>query len=96
LIRFLDQVDRVKFAPERADNHHEAIQEALSTWEPRVATLQSQLRLKPQGRSRRKAAGPRSADSNSGKSGDNRIGQGRVMAGHFGWSNSGPPAAPPR
>jgi hypothetical protein len=47
LIRFLDQVDRVKFAPERADNHQEAIVEALVTWEPRVARFQARIRAKP-------------------------------------------------
>src|SRR5262249_11839414 len=51
LIRFLDQVDRVKFAPERADNHQEAILEALGSWEPRVTTFQARIRIKPRGRS---------------------------------------------
>jgi hypothetical protein len=52
LIRFLDQIDRVKFAPERSDNHHAAIQEALRSWEPRVATLRARIRAKPRNRSR--------------------------------------------
>ena len=63
LIRFLDQIDRVKFAPERSDNHHEAIQEALVSWEPRVATLQARIRVKPRGRAKAKVARSRSSDS---------------------------------
>jgi hypothetical protein len=61
LIRFLDQIDRVKFAPERSDNH----QEALVTWAPRVASLQARIRIKPRGRS--KAGGVRSRLPDSGR-----------------------------
>jgi hypothetical protein len=52
LIRFLDQIDRLKFAPERSDNRDGALQEALTTWEPRVATLGAQIRAKPRNRSK--------------------------------------------
>jgi hypothetical protein len=65
LIRFLDQIDRVKFAPERSDNHQEAIQEALVTWTPRIATLQARIRVKPRGRS--KASVARSQSPGSGR-----------------------------
>jgi hypothetical protein len=63
LIRFLDQIDRVKFAPEHSDNHHEAIQEALVSWEPRVASLQARLRIKPRSRAKGRAARSQSSDS---------------------------------
>ena len=59
LIQFLDRIDLVKFAPERSDNHDEALGELLSAWEPRVATLGARIRVKP--RARPRAATPRSA-----------------------------------
>ena len=46
LIRFLDQIDHLKFAPERSGNHHEALQEALTNWTPRVETLQAKIRAR--------------------------------------------------
>ncbi len=59
LIRFLDRIDLVKFAPERSGNHDETLGELLSAWEPRVATLSARIRVKP--RARPKAAAPRAA-----------------------------------
>jgi hypothetical protein len=50
LIRFLDQIDHLKFAPERSGNHQEALQEALTNWTPRVETLQAKIRARPQRR----------------------------------------------
>ncbi len=47
LIRFLDQVDLIKFAPERSNQHHESLQNDLEIWEPRVADLNSRIRAKP-------------------------------------------------
>jgi uncharacterized protein (TIGR03382 family) len=52
LIRFLDRIDLVKFAPERRGNHDEALGELISAWEPRVATLGARIRVKPRGRPR--------------------------------------------
>jgi hypothetical protein len=50
LIRFLDRIDLVKFAPERSGNHDETLGELLSAWEPRVATLGARIRVKPRAR----------------------------------------------
>jgi hypothetical protein len=46
LIRFLDQIDRLKFAPERADQHDGALQQALSAWEPCIVMLRDGLQAK--------------------------------------------------
>jgi hypothetical protein len=43
LIRFLDQVDRLKFAPERSILHHDSLERELAAWEPRIAVLQKKL-----------------------------------------------------
>jgi hypothetical protein len=50
LIRFLDQIDRVKFAPERSGNPPETLPEVLATWEPRVAILGGRIRAGPRAR----------------------------------------------
>ncbi|MGP0068996.1 MAG: hypothetical protein ACLQGP_36025 [Isosphaeraceae bacterium] len=50
LIRFLDQVDRLKFAPERSDGHQEVLADVLTSWEPRVEILQARIRARPKGR----------------------------------------------
>jgi uncharacterized protein (TIGR03382 family) len=60
LIQFLDRIDRLKFAPERSGNH-DALDEVLLTWEPRVASLNARIRVKP--RSRPKVGAPRSRPS---------------------------------
>ena len=52
LIRFLDQIDRLKFAPERSDHHQDVLADALTSWEPRVETLRARIRAKPRGRGR--------------------------------------------
>jgi hypothetical protein len=50
LIRFLDQIDRLKFAPERSNHQEEVLADALVSWEPRVETLRARIRAKPRGR----------------------------------------------
>jgi hypothetical protein len=50
LIRFLDQIDRLKFAPARLDREDGALEAALSSWEPRVTELRAKLRTKRRGR----------------------------------------------
>ena len=50
LIRFLDQVDHIKFAPERSNQHHESLRHDLQIWEPRVADFKAKIRAKPGGR----------------------------------------------
>ena len=43
LIRFLDHVDHLKFAPERSNHQQEVLQEALTSWEPRVEMLRDRV-----------------------------------------------------
>jgi len=50
LIRFFDQVDRVKFAPERSNNQHDSLELTLNTWEPRLAELEKKIRARREGR----------------------------------------------
>jgi hypothetical protein len=52
LIRFLDQIDRLKFAPERSDHPQEALADALTSWEPRVESLRDRIRANPRARGR--------------------------------------------
>jgi hypothetical protein len=50
LIRFLDQIDRLKFAPERSDHPQDVLADALTSWEPRVESLRARICAKPRGR----------------------------------------------
>ena len=43
MIRFLDEVDRLKFAPERSDQHHERLAHHLQSWQPRLAELKKKF-----------------------------------------------------
>ncbi len=43
MIRFLDEVDRLKFAPERSDQDHEQLVRHLQSWQPRLAELERKL-----------------------------------------------------
>jgi hypothetical protein len=61
LIRFLDQIDRLKFAPERSDHHQEVLENALTSWEPRVETLRTRIRAKPKGRVRTESPAAKSS-----------------------------------
>ena len=63
LIRFLDQVDQLKFAPERSNHHHESLERELTTWEPRLADLNKKIQAKPE--RRLKKPGVRSGPRNS-------------------------------
>jgi hypothetical protein len=47
LIRFLDFVDHLKFAPERSSNNHEALESELTNWEPRIAAIGKTIEAKP-------------------------------------------------
>ena len=53
LIRFLDQVDHLKFAPERSNHQLDGLQETLTSWEPRIETLRVRIRAKPKDRAKR-------------------------------------------
>ncbi len=61
LIRFLDQVDQLKFAPRRSNHHHESLERELAAWEPRVADLKKKIQAKPEARqkNRKLRSGPR-------------------------------------
>lgn len=50
LIRFLERIDRVKFAPERPSEEHEELTAEWSTWEPVVSSLVARLRTNPRPR----------------------------------------------
>jgi hypothetical protein len=58
LIRFLDQVDHIKFAPERSNQHHDSLRHDLELWEPRVADFTAKIRAKPAGRRNLQTADP--------------------------------------
>jgi hypothetical protein len=50
LIRFLDQVDHLKFAPLRSKHHPDLLAQELATWEPRLADLTKKIQTRPEGR----------------------------------------------
>jgi len=56
LIRFLDQVDRLKFAAEPPLHHLESLDDELATWKPKVADLVEKIRAKANGRVKSKVA----------------------------------------
>ena len=68
LIRFLDQVDHLKFAPERSNHHHESLAQELAAWEPRLADLEKKIQAKPEGRSKMKRAEPMVRNSRKSRS----------------------------
>jgi hypothetical protein len=49
LIRFLDQVDRLKFAPERSNDRRESLESGLAAWQPRVEELEKKIQAKVAG-----------------------------------------------
>jgi hypothetical protein len=52
LIRFLDQVDHIKFAPERGSQADLSLERNLAAWRPRVVDLVKKIQAKPNGRSK--------------------------------------------
>ncbi len=68
LIRFLDQVDHLKFAPERSSDRDESIPRALADWKPRVADLLNKIKAKPDVRSKMKRAEPMVLNSRKSRS----------------------------
>ena len=46
LIRFLDLVDHLKFAPERSNDHYESLASMLATWEPQIAAISKKIQAK--------------------------------------------------
>jgi hypothetical protein len=71
LIRFLDQVDHLKFAPERPNHRHQSLEGELTNWEPRLADLKKRIQAKPRGR-------VKSPTNNGGGPPNSRIKMGRV------------------
>jgi hypothetical protein len=59
LIQFLDRIDRLKFAPERPNQHRQSLHEELADWNPRIAGLITKIQAKTNGRPIKRA--PRSA-----------------------------------
>jgi hypothetical protein len=47
LIRFLDEVDQLKFAPERSNHHPESLERELTAWEPRIVQLKNKIQARP-------------------------------------------------
>jgi hypothetical protein len=63
LIRFLDQVDRLKFAPERSNHEAESLEAELAVWQPSLDALKKRIEATPAGQLKIKsgnAAGPAS------------------------------------
>jgi hypothetical protein len=52
LIRFLDRIDLLKFAPARGGSHRESLDEMLTDWTPRIAALDARIRTRPKARGR--------------------------------------------
>jgi hypothetical protein len=71
LILFLDQVDRLKFAPERSNHYEAVLGHELGTWKPRVALLVERIEAKRNGRLKRKD--PNFETSGSKNAGDRRF-----------------------
>jgi hypothetical protein len=59
LIRFMDQLDRLRFAPERSHERDGSIDEILLAWEPRVASLGAKIRQRPPRRPKKAATASR-------------------------------------
>jgi hypothetical protein len=68
LIRFLDQVDQLKFAPERSNHHHESLERELAAWAPRLANLKEKIQTKPERRHKNRTlrSGPRGPSTKIG------------------------------
>jgi hypothetical protein len=77
LIRFLDQVDRLKFAPERPSHQLAALDDELAAWKPRVADLLEKLRAKANGRVKNTIADNGTSGARDGRSPANK----KVVAG---------------
>ena len=50
LITFLDRIDRLKFAPERANHGRRSLEEDLANWSPRIAGVISKIEARGNGR----------------------------------------------
>jgi hypothetical protein len=64
LIGFLDQVDRLKFATERASQSDDALAEQITTWEPRVTVVRARILERPERRARGQGANRKGDNSN--------------------------------
>jgi hypothetical protein len=63
LIRFLELVDHLKFAPERSNNHHESLEGVLTNWEPRIVAIGKKIQTKPERKLKPATANSRPQDS---------------------------------
>jgi hypothetical protein len=55
LIRFLEEIDHLKFAPQRLEDGDGVLRAALEGWEPRIARLRGKIAAQPKGRAARQA-----------------------------------------
>ena len=58
LIRFLVDIDRLKFAPNRSNHQQGSLEEQLAAWEPRLSDLGKKIKAKPERRLKNGAAVP--------------------------------------
>jgi hypothetical protein len=65
LIRFLDEVDRLKFAPERSDRGEESLAAELAAWQPSLGALLERIEARPARRRKSKNAPPATPVSRS-------------------------------
>jgi hypothetical protein len=68
LTRFLDQVDHLKFAPERPNHRSVTLEQELATWEPRIKGLTLTIRKSPKGDSKLTVHAPAPQVSGGGRS----------------------------
>jgi hypothetical protein len=50
LMRFLDQVDHLKFAPERSNHRQDSLQQDLGRWKPQISDLVAKIEANGDGR----------------------------------------------
>lgn len=56
LIKFLDRIDRLKFAPERSNHIRQPLENELADWGPRISALIARIESKNNGRHNRLAS----------------------------------------
>lgn len=57
MIQILNEIDRLKFAPNRSDLHQESLELEFAAWEPRIAEFQRKIKTSPE--RQRKNGSPR-------------------------------------
>src|SRR5262249_54101410 len=62
LMRFLDQVDTLKFSLDQSNHEPDALEQAMAAWEPRITPLRARIGAKPPNRPAAKKAGSPAED----------------------------------